>query len=98
LDTSGGYGAEYRISCGTVVKKQKNSVKIDSNNIPSPANRFIDYELLLFDNCKSVTVCEFARGGKPVLRSGKTSEIAVGDKIVYTQNWGGPINITLYKD
>ena len=98
LDTSGGYGAEYRISCGTVVKKQKNSVKIDSNNIPTPANTFIDYELLLFDNCKSVTVCEFVRGGKPILRSGTTSEITVGDKIVYTQNWGGPITITVYKD
>lgn len=94
-DTSGGYVQEYRISCGTVVKKQNNSIKISVNNIPSPQNKFVDNELLLFD--KSTTyIVEKTRKGISV-RSGSNSEIQVGDRIVYTQLWGATATIFIYK-
>lgn len=95
LDTNGGYVQEYRISCGTVVKKQNNSIKISVGNIPAPQNKFVDNELLLFD--KSTTyIVEKTRKGLSV-RSGSNSEIQVGDKIVYTQLWGINATILVYK-
>lgn len=95
LDTNGGYVQQYRISCGTVVKKQNNSIKISVRNVPSPQNKFVDNELLLFD--KSTTyIVEKTRKGLSV-RSGSNSEIRVGDRIVYTQLWGINATIFVYK-
>lgn len=94
-DTSGGYVQEYRISCGYVVKKQNNSIKIEVKNIPQPQNKFVDKELLLFDKCKTYVV-EKTRKGIEV-RNGSNSEIQVGDKLVYTQLWGATATIFVYR-